>query len=206
MSEQKERKQPPNIEGMFTLKVDNISQGTNEDLLREKFSSFGDVGDVYIPRKRGSTDNRGYAFVRFTTEEVGRRAMEGMTGQEIDGNVIGIQEAKQPRPENPRQAMREKDRARRGDDRRDDRRSDRRRDSRDRDYGRDRRDYGRDRSRDRDYRDRSRDRSRDRDYGGYRDRDRSRDRGYDSYHHSGGGGGDYQRDYRDRSRSPRGRY
>lgn len=94
MSEQKERKQPPNIEGMFTLKVDNISQGTNEDLLREKFSSFGDVGDVYIPRKRGSTDNRGYAFVRFTTEEDGRRAMEGMAGQEIDGNVIGIQEAK----------------------------------------------------------------------------------------------------------------
>lgn len=94
MAEQRERKQPPNIEGMFTLKVDNISQGTNESVLREKFGVYGDVGDVYIPRKRGSTDNRGYAFVRFLSEEDARRATDSMSGQDIDGSVINIQEAK----------------------------------------------------------------------------------------------------------------
>ncbi len=95
MSDQpRERKQPPNIEGMFTLKVDNITQHTNEELLREKFGAFGEVGDVYIPRRRGSTDNRGYAFVRFLSEEDGHRAMDAMTGQEIDNSVVTIQEAK----------------------------------------------------------------------------------------------------------------
>eukprot|EP00349_Pseudokeronopsis_sp_Brazil_P003887 CAMPEP_0202964364 /NCGR_PEP_ID=MMETSP1396-20130829/8439_1 /ASSEMBLY_ACC=CAM_ASM_000872 /TAXON_ID= /ORGANISM="Pseudokeronopsis sp., Strain Brazil" /LENGTH=198 /DNA_ID=CAMNT_0049686405 /DNA_START=60 /DNA_END=657 /DNA_ORIENTATION=+ len=109
MTERRERKDPPNIEGMFTLKVDNITLNTNESILREKFSAFGEVGDVYIPRKRGSIDNRGYAFVRFINEDDARRATDGMTGQEIDGSLIAIQDAKQPRPDNPRQAMRERD-------------------------------------------------------------------------------------------------
>lgn len=82
------------MDGMFTLKVDGISQYTNKEMLEEKFSPFGEVGDVYIPRKHGSSDNRGYAFVRFLVEADGLRAMDELNGQDIDGKPVTIAEAK----------------------------------------------------------------------------------------------------------------
>ena len=41
---------PPVIEGMITLKVDNITYRTTAEALGKIFSVYGDVGDVYIPR------------------------------------------------------------------------------------------------------------------------------------------------------------
>ena len=90
MGDRRERKDPPNVAGMFTLKVDNIAQSTTVEILQDKFGSYGTVGDVYIPRKHGSSDNRGYAFVRFLTESEAVAALDGLNGQEVDGNVITI--------------------------------------------------------------------------------------------------------------------
>jgi RNA recognition motif-containing protein len=43
---------PPNIEGMVSLKVDNLTYRTTTEDLRRAFEKYGDVGDVYIPRDR----------------------------------------------------------------------------------------------------------------------------------------------------------
>ena len=72
------------------------------EMLKDKFSAYGDVGDVYIPRSHGSSDPRGFAFVRFLDKKDAEDAMTGLDGAEIDGREIRIQEAKQRRPENPR--------------------------------------------------------------------------------------------------------
>ena len=133
----------------------------SKEVLQEVFSKYGEVGDVYIPRVHGSSEPRGFAFVRFLEERDGLEALRSMEGQEVDGRNIRIQEAKRKRPENPRDFYRRDYR----DDRRDyrdDRRSDRRGGSRSRSRGRDsrRRD---DRDRDYDRRDSRRD-DRDRDY------------------------------------------
>ena len=163
--ERRERKAPPSIDHMFTLKVDNITFRASVDNLKEKFSAYGEVGDVYIPRHFGSAEPRGFAFVRFLDKRDAEDAQRALDGTEMDGREIHIQEAQQRRGERPRPRSRYDDRPRgdsRGKDFRDQRRSrsrsyDRRdvRDFRDRkDHGRERGDYGRERrsrSRSREY-------------------------------------------------------
>ena len=55
---------PPRIEGMVSLKVDNLTYRTTVDDLRKEFERCGKVGDVYIPRFRNTKGSRGFAFVR----------------------------------------------------------------------------------------------------------------------------------------------
>lgn len=55
---------PPRIEGMVSLKVDNLTYRTTPDDLRRVFERCGEVGDIYIPRDRFSRESRGFAFVR----------------------------------------------------------------------------------------------------------------------------------------------
>ena len=68
---------PPNIDGMVSLKVDNLSyrngwqflytvrgylvgqvnsfqKRTSTDVLRRKFERYGEIGDAYIPRDRST--------------------------------------------------------------------------------------------------------------------------------------------------------
>lgn len=45
---------PPRIDGILSLKVDNLTYRTSEE-----------VGDIYIPRDRFTRESRGFAFVRF---------------------------------------------------------------------------------------------------------------------------------------------
>ena len=56
---------PPQIEGMVSLKVDNLTYRTTPEDLRHAFEKYGEVGDVYIPRDRFTRESRGFAFVRY---------------------------------------------------------------------------------------------------------------------------------------------
>jgi len=58
-------KTPPAIEGMTSLKVDNLTYRTTPDELKRVFGRYGDVGDVYIPRDKHTRESRGFAFVRY---------------------------------------------------------------------------------------------------------------------------------------------
>lgn len=100
-----ERKGPPNVDGFFTLKVDNISFRTTADILRDEFKRFGSLGDVYLPRNYATNEPRGFAFVRFVDRADGEDALAAMDGKIIDGREMKIQEAKERRAENPREHM-----------------------------------------------------------------------------------------------------
>ena len=56
---------PPDVEGMSTLKVDNLTYRTTAEALRKVFDKFGDIGDIYIPRDYRTKESRGFAFVRY---------------------------------------------------------------------------------------------------------------------------------------------
>merc|ERR1712106_241468 len=56
---------PPNIDGMVSLKVDNLSYRTSTETLRRKFERYGEIGDCYVPRDRNTGDSRGFGSVRF---------------------------------------------------------------------------------------------------------------------------------------------
>ncbi|GFS04637.1 serine/arginine-rich splicing factor 2 [Elysia marginata] len=89
---------PPDIEGMVSLKVDNLTYRTTPDDLRRAFEKYGDVGDVYIPRDRFTRESRGFAFVRFFVRDEAEDAMDKLDGTLIDGRQVRCQMARYGRP------------------------------------------------------------------------------------------------------------
>uniref|UniRef100_G3REN4 Serine and arginine rich splicing factor 2 n=1 Tax=Gorilla gorilla gorilla TaxID=9595 RepID=G3REN4_GORGO len=77
---------PPDVEGMTSLKVDNLTYRTSPDTLRRVFEKYGRVGDVYIPRDRYTKESRGFAFVRFHDKRDAEDAMDAMDGAVLDAD------------------------------------------------------------------------------------------------------------------------
>ncbi|CAL1528819.1 unnamed protein product [Lymnaea stagnalis] len=92
---------PPAIDGMVSLKVDNLTYRTTPDDLRRAFEKYGDVGDVYIPRDRFTRESRGFAFVRFYDKRDAEDAMDSMDGALLDGREVRCQMARYGRPSEP---------------------------------------------------------------------------------------------------------
>lgn len=92
---------PPSIEGMISLKVDNLTYRTTPEDLRRAFEKYGDVGDVYIPRDRFTRESRGFAFVRFYDKRDAEDAMDSMDGAILDGREVRCQMARYGRPAEP---------------------------------------------------------------------------------------------------------
>jgi len=117
-------RQPPRIDGMVSLKVDNLTYRTTPEDLKRVFERCGEVGDIYIPRDRFTRESRGFAFVRFYDKRDAEDALEAMDGRMLDGRELRVQMARYGRPNSPQGGGR-----RNGGGRRD---RDRRRSSRDR--------------------------------------------------------------------------
>lgn len=94
-------RRPPNIEGMTSLKVDNLSYRITPDELRPMFEKYGEVGDIYIPRDRFTKESRGFAFVRFFDRRDADDAMDRMDGYVLDGREMRVQLARYGRPAEP---------------------------------------------------------------------------------------------------------
>jgi len=92
---------PPEIQGMTSLKVDNLTYRTTPEDLRRAFEKYGDVGDVYIPRDRFSRESRGFAFVRYYDKRDAEDALDSMDGAIMDGRELRVQMARYGRPVDP---------------------------------------------------------------------------------------------------------
>ncbi|XP_002161458.1 serine/arginine-rich splicing factor 2 isoform X1 [Hydra vulgaris] len=91
---------PPQIEGMVSLKVDNLTYRTSMEDLERYFKKYGELGDIYIPRDRNTHESRGFAFVRYYEERDAEDAMDSMDGKVIDGREIRVAMARYGRPSN----------------------------------------------------------------------------------------------------------
>ncbi|XP_038632918.1 serine/arginine-rich splicing factor 2-like [Scyliorhinus canicula] len=89
---------PPDIEGMTSLKVDNLTYRTSPETLKRVFEKYGKVGDVYIPRDRFTRESRGFAFVRFHDKRDAEDAIDAMDGAVLDGRELRVQMARYGRP------------------------------------------------------------------------------------------------------------
>merc|ERR1712168_390882 len=89
---------PPDIAGMVSLKVDNLSYRTSTETLRRKFERYGEIGDAYVPRDRNTGDSRGFGFVRFFDKRDAADAVKGMDGYELDGRDLRVDYARHERP------------------------------------------------------------------------------------------------------------
>jgi len=78
------------------LYVGNLNYNTTEDLLRQAFSANGrEVTSVSIVMDRETGRSRGFAFVEFSTSEAAQQALQELDGQDLDGRMLRINEARE---------------------------------------------------------------------------------------------------------------
>lgn len=74
-----------------TLRVTNISEDTQENDLRDLFSTFGRVARVYVGRDRETGIGKGFAFVSFEDKSQAQKAMEKLHGRGYDNLILSVQ-------------------------------------------------------------------------------------------------------------------
>ena len=97
ISESKPREKtngPFNAGGSSEVKlfVGNLSFDTQTEAIKALFESVGAVNDCYMPTDRGNNRPRGFAFVTMPADQA-EEAMRKLTGQDLDGRAIRIEEA-----------------------------------------------------------------------------------------------------------------
>ena len=92
---------PPNIDGMTSLKVDNLNFKTTCQDIHPLFEKYGEIGDIYIPRDRFTKESRGFAFVRYHSRRAAEEAMDRLDGYRFDGREMRVQLARFGRPSRP---------------------------------------------------------------------------------------------------------
>lgn len=74
--------------------VGNLPFSATELDVREHFSQWGDVTDVYLPMDRESGRPRGFAFVTMGTPEAMTGAINGANGVDFQGRNLTVNEAR----------------------------------------------------------------------------------------------------------------
>ncbi|KAL3724914.1 hypothetical protein ACJRO7_029998 [Eucalyptus globulus] len=85
---------PPSSSPSKKLYVSGLSFRTTEESLRNAFKNFGQLVEVNLVMDKIANRPRGFAFLRYATEEEAQRAIEGMHGKFLDGRVIFVEVAK----------------------------------------------------------------------------------------------------------------
>jgi cold-inducible RNA-binding protein len=80
------------------LYVGNLSFNTSSQDLEAMFAEIGTVQSVNIIEDRETGRSRGFAFVEMSSKEEGQNAISTLSGKEIDGRELLVNEAK-PREE-----------------------------------------------------------------------------------------------------------
>ncbi|CAI2325456.1 unnamed protein product [Caenorhabditis sp. 36 PRJEB53466] len=102
MSRGGDRRPAPDINGLTSLKIDNLSYQTTPNDLRRTFERYGEIGDVHIPRDKYSRQSKGFGFVRFYERRDAEHALDRTDGKLIDGRELRVTLAKYDRPSDER--------------------------------------------------------------------------------------------------------
>jgi nucleolin len=83
------------------LYIGNLDYATDEQKLRDEFSAFGSVTEVFLPVERGTNRPRGFGFVTMSTREAAENAISKMDQAQLDGRTIRVNESR-PKGSGPR--------------------------------------------------------------------------------------------------------
>ena len=76
------------------LYVGNLDYATDEAKLREEFSQFGTVTDVFLPVEKGTQRPRGFGFVTLSERVSAENAISKMDQSQLDGRTIRVNESR----------------------------------------------------------------------------------------------------------------
>ena len=79
---------------MKSIYVGNLSFNASEGALRAMFEEYGTVGRVSIATDRDTGQQRGFAFVEMNIDSEGERAIEVLSGKELNGRALTVNEAR----------------------------------------------------------------------------------------------------------------
>jgi len=74
--------------------VGNLSYDLSEEDLKTAFEEYGEVTSAKIISDRYSGRSKGFGFVEMTSDDEGKAAIEGLTGKELAGRAIVVNEAR----------------------------------------------------------------------------------------------------------------
>jgi len=78
------------------LYVGNLSYHTTEATLADHFGAVGEVVSVSLVTDRMTGQSRGFAFVEMADDRAAQQAIGQLDGQQVDGRVIKVSEARPP--------------------------------------------------------------------------------------------------------------
>ena len=84
---------------MKNIFVGNLSYNVSENAVRSLFEEYGTVDRVSIVTDRETGQQKGFAFVEMSVDAEGDRAIESLSGRELNGRALTVNEA---RPQEPR--------------------------------------------------------------------------------------------------------
>jgi len=73
------------------LVVHNITPNVTEEHLKEIFSNYGQINEVYIPINEDTQLKKTYAFIEFVTLENAKKAELYMDEGQIDGKIVRVE-------------------------------------------------------------------------------------------------------------------
>ena len=79
---------------MKNIFVGNLSYRTTEDAIRSLFADHGTVESVSVITDRDTGRCRGFGFVEMTNDAEAQRAITAVSGKEIDGRALTVDEAR----------------------------------------------------------------------------------------------------------------
>ena len=72
------------------LFVGSLSWDTNDESLRNAFSTHGEISEAVVVSDRDTGRSRGFGFVTFEDDESADKAVAALNGTELDGRAIKV--------------------------------------------------------------------------------------------------------------------
>jgi cold-inducible RNA-binding protein len=79
---------------MKNIFVGNLSYNSSENAVRALFEEYGTVDRVSIATDRETGQQKGFAFVEMSVDAEGDRAIESLSGRELNGRALTVNEAR----------------------------------------------------------------------------------------------------------------
>ena len=78
----------------MNIYVGNLPYRFNEEMLKEKFSSFGEVSSVSIITDKMTGRSKGFGFVEMPSDDAARSAIKSLENWQAEGRSVKVNEAK----------------------------------------------------------------------------------------------------------------